>query len=64
MKNVPLILYYIGCQVQIWEHRKRQGSTFICDGNDNEKWCHSNDLGSVGDDEASSITCTCPKSTT
>ena len=28
----------------------------------NENWCDHNDLGSVGDNEASSITCTCPKS--
>ena len=57
-KNVKLL----GCQVEIWEDTNERGDYFKCTGNDRkayDPWCDMNDLGSVGNDEASTITCTC-----
>ena len=45
----------------IWEHRHKEGNQFTCIGKDQSNVCHRHDLGAVGDNEASSITCTCPK---
>ena len=47
--------------VDIWKHRNKGKPQFTCDGRNGGKICHSYDLGSVGNQEASSIKCTCPK---
>jgi len=49
-----------GCQIEIWKDYNASGDYFKCPGYDNGYWCHGNSLGSVGNDEASSITCKCP----
>ena len=39
----------------------KQGDHFNCHGYDTtSKWCYHHSLGYVGNDETSSITCTCP----
>ena len=50
---------YLGCQIEIWEHRNGEGDYFICDGSNGLRYCFKNDLGNVGD-KTSSATCTCP----
>ena len=47
--------------VEIWKHRNKGFPYFTCDGRNGDRQCHSYDLGSVGNQEASSIKCTCPK---
>jgi hypothetical protein len=56
--KLSLINAYGGCQVEIWEDPRERGYYFKCPGMDNGNWCHS--LGYVGNDETSSIKCTCP----
>jgi len=58
--NLSLIHAYGGCQIEIWEDTKERGDHFTCPGLDNGNWCHHGSLGYVGNDEASSIKCTCP----
>ena len=50
----------LGCQVEIWEETESRGDYFTCPGDDDGDWCHSNSLGTVGNDKASTIKCTCP----
>ena len=47
--------------MEIWEQRDKGGNQFICQGKDQSNVCDRYDLGAVGDNEASSITCTCPR---
>ena len=47
--------------MEIWEDRDKRGNQFICQGKDQSDVCHRHDLGAVGDNEASSIRCTCPR---
>ena len=47
--------------MQIWEHRDKGGQDFICNGKYNYEVCGKYDLGRVGDNEASSVSCTCPR---
>ena len=54
-------IFNIGCQLKIWEHRDEGGADFTCQGKYHSDTCHHYDLGRVGDDEASSMTCTCPR---
>jgi len=50
-----------GCQMKIWEHRNKGGQDFTCQGKYHYETCDRYDLGQVGDNEASSISCTCPR---
>ena len=61
MSSYSFSLYLIGCQVEIFEDRNGQGSSFTCHGNDGYRSCDHHSFGYVGDDEASSIKCTCPR---
>ena len=45
----------------IWQDRNKEGEDFTCQGKDQSDVCHRHDLGAVGDNEASSIRCTCPR---
>ena len=47
--------------MEIWEHRNKEGKAAKCDGKYRYKICRRYDLGRVGDNEASSIQCTCPR---
>ena len=50
---------FSGCQVEIWRDTDARGDHFTCPGYDYGNWCGSNSLGTVGNDQASTITCTC-----
>lgn len=50
-----------GCQMKIWEHSNKGGSDFTCQGKYHAETCGRYDLGRVGDNEASSISCICPR---
>jgi len=58
--DLSLINAFGGCQVDIWEDRHAGGDHFTCPGLDNGNWCHHSSLGYVGNDEATTISCTCP----
>ena len=45
----------------IWQDRNKEGKDFTCQGKYHYETCHRYDLGQVGDNEASSIRCTCPR---
>ena len=49
---------FLGCQIEIWKDYAETGDYFKCSGLDNGHWCRG--FNYVGDDEASSIKCTCP----
>ena len=54
------IYVYPGCVVDIYEHMDKGGHHFQCPGYDSGHMCDHNDLGYVGNDETSSLTCKCP----
>ena len=47
--------------MKIWQHRNKEGDDFTCQGKYDDETCGRYDLGRVGDNKASSITCTCPR---
>jgi len=49
-----------GCHIDIWQHPNKKGNHFRCSGSEAEYWCRYNDLGKVGNNKASTITCECP----
>ena len=53
--------FCLGCKITIYEHTRERGDHFVCHGYESyDKWCYHHSLGYVGNDETSSITCTCP----
>ena len=52
--------YFIGCQVDLWKDYNENGNHYTCPGYEYGHWYQKNDLGTVGNDNASTIKCTCP----
>jgi len=60
--HLSAIHTYKGCAITIHEHDRAHGDEFTCPGGTRigGNWCHHNSLGRVGNDEATTIECTCP----
>ena len=55
-----IIFICLGCEIEIWKDYDEGGNHFTCNGFNDGYWCYHNSLGTVGNDEASTIKCSCP----